>query len=757
MVTSPIIASLYFVCGIIIFMLAVSILRHSRRSIVNWSTALVLFFAGFGPILGAMGVLLSANPKEGTYLFQNLVASFDYIWEFFFPSLVLFALVHPKRHWLWEHIKRYIVILFLPHLFHLIMMIFLVDRVDPARLFSWLNELSGSAGVFATMIRSLAAALTVFTELLFKAHMQLFSPVNLAYAVFSVVLLWGTMRSDLTPRVRRQMRVVIAGLGMCIVTYSWARLIPIIARLNMPQDVSTAFINASLIIGGGSIAFAIVRYQFLDMRLIVRRGILYSAIVAIFATVYFIAVRRVTGFLYQFAGEGANPEILETGFIILFIIAFQPVLNRLDDWTERIIGREGSAPRVRLRNLSAELLSMVDIDGLKSRLREELGKVFSTNEVKLILAEEVLARKDDDIYAEKVIEVLSHIGEPIGRLDFMETMGFLTQRSRLFLRPARKVIREAVETLPGIVRDFAHYELIIPIIHEGACTAMLLMGSRRGYGRYNTEEQALLSMLASQIAASLSKIELLEEVVDKKVIEEELNLARTIQLNLLPSVSPRLDRYEVSGLSIASKQVGGDYYDFINRGSLLSIAVADVAGKGVPGSLLMASLQASLRTMLDVMENPIEVVGRVNDVMCEITAPDKFATLFYGCLDIKRDELRYTNAGHTFPMVLRSDGEVEVLDYSGLLLGVKERFIYEDHKLKFRPGDTLIITTDGVTEAEGGNGHLYGEVRFFELLPDLIGLGAAEVKDAIVKDVNRFSHPIGSRDDLTILVLKRFE
>lgn len=755
MATSPFIASFYFVSGIIIFLLAVTILRHSARSIVNWSTALVLLFAGFGPILGAMGVLLKANPKAGTFLFQNLVASFDYIWEFFFPSLVLFALVHPKHHQFWEYIRKYIFLLFLPHLFHLVLMIFLVDRVDPARMFNWLNELSGSTGAFGAVLRSLASALAVFTELLFRVHMQLFSLVNLAYAVFSIALLWGTMRSDLTPRVRRQMRVVIAGLGMCVLTYSWARLIPIIARLDMPQDVSAAFINASLIIGGGSIAFAIVRYQFLDLRLIARRGILYGAVVAIFASLYFIAVRQVTSFFKEFSGE--NAEILETGFIILFIIAFQPVLNRLDDWTERMITREGSAPRVKIRNLSAELLSMVDIDGLKSRLEEELSKVFSTREVKLVLAEEVLARKDEDIYAGKVIEELSQIGEPINQLDFMEEMGFLTQRGRLFLRPGKKVIREAVETLPGIVREFAHYDLIVPVIHEGACAAALLMGSRRGYSRYNTEEQALLSMLSSQIAASLAKIELLEEVVDKKVMEEELNLARTIQLNLLPSSSPILDRYEVSALSVASKQVGGDYYDFISRDSLLSIAVADVAGKGVPGALLMASLQASLRSMLDVMEDPVEVVGRVNNVMCEITAPDKFATLFYGCLDINRDELHYTNAGHTFPVLLRADGEVYVLDYSGLVLGVKERFRYEDHKLKFRTGDTLIVMTDGVTEAEGGNDRLYGEVRFFEFLTDLRGLGAAEVKEAIVRDVNRFSKPVGARDDLTILVLKRFE
>jgi serine phosphatase RsbU (regulator of sigma subunit) len=755
MATLSYLASFYLVCGIIIFFLAVTILRHSMRSIVNWSTALVLLFAGFGPLLGALGVLLEQTLKEGTYLFQGLVATFDYIWEFFFPSLVLFALVYPNRHRLWRYIRKFAFILFFPHLFHLIMLVFLLERVDPVRMFKPLSDLGDQSGFAAAFLTTFSKSFGVLMDLLFRAHSQLFSLVNIAYAVFSMVLIGRSLRGDLAPRVRRQMGVVMTGLGLCILTYSLARVFPIFAGMEFPRNVSTGFINASLILGGGAIAYSIVRHQFLDLRLIARKGILYVAAVAIVTTVYLLMIKQITGFFQQFSG--LRVEILETGFIILFIVIFQPILGRLEEWSERMLVRVERSPRVRITNLSGKLLSMIELEEIKETVKKELTDIFVAERVELAMEEEMLASSDEDIYAEKVATVLAQVGEPISRLDFMEAMGFLNGniRRRIFPRPSRKAIEEAVETLPGVVRELARFDIIVPVVRDDRCAAMLLLGRRKQVRRYSTEEQALLSMLASQIAASFSRIDMLEEVLEKRVIEEELTLARSIQLNLLPSSPPKLDGYEVSALSMASKQVGGDYYDFIHRDPHLAVAVADVSGKGVPASLLMATLQASLRSTMDHISDTVEVVSTLNDVMCETTAPDRFATLFYGCLNLHRHEFLYTNAGHFFPVVVRNGGEVEILEYSGLILGVLPDFAYEEKRLKLKPGDTLVVTTDGVTEAEGVSGELYGEERLHGLLSSLSGRSADEIKDSIVETINVFSKPGSARDDLTILVLKR--
>jgi serine phosphatase RsbU (regulator of sigma subunit) len=753
MATSSFLASFYFVAGIIIFFLAVAILRQSARNIVNWATALVLFFASFGPILGAMSYLLEQNPRAGTVLFKNLVASFDYIWEFFFPSLVLFALVYPRRNRLWRYIKYVVFLLFLPHLFHLVMLIFLIGRVNPERMFHGLSELRGSLSLFAGLGSRLGDALNVFMSLLFKAHVQLFGIVNIAYAAFSMALLGASLRQDLSPRVRRQLRMVIAGLGLCIVTFSAARVLPAIAGAAISERVYTGLINATLIVGASAIAYAIVRYQFLDMRIIARRGILYAAAAALFATVYFLIIRQIISFFYQFSG--ARVEILNTGFIILFIIAFQPILGRFEEWSDRLLVRERRNPRLRIRGLANELLSMIDVAAMKTRVSEVLKEVFDADEARLVLCREAAEQSGGDPELARSFETLCKAGEPMSRLDFLEAMGYPVQRGGKVVRRGRRLSPEALSNVSDGVRALAAFELLVPVIHDVDCVATLGLGKRREYDHYTSEEQALLSMLAAQIAASLANIELLKEVVEKRVMEEELNIARSIQLKLLPSEPPELDRYEVAAMSLSSKQVGGDYYDFLHRGRYLAIAVADVSGKGVPASLLMASLQASLRSNMDRMEWPVEVVTKLNQMMCATTAEDKFATLFYGCVDMDSDALSYTNAGHVFPIVIKNDRRVETLDYSGLILGVVPDFRYEHKRVALSPGDTLVVMTDGVTEAANPRGDLFGDERLKVLLPRLWGLPAQDVIDRIVEHVNIFTGAKGAGDDLTILVLRR--
>ena len=751
MATSTLLASFYFICGAAIIFLAVLIMRFSARNVSTWATALVMLFAGIGPILGAIGVIIQRNLPEGTYLFENLVESFDYTWEFFFPALLLMAFVYPKRYAIWKYLRRFAFILFLPHVFHLLMVLFLVDRVNPARLFNWVTDIPVPSSALATYTNSLAKSLNIFADLIFKAHNQLFSLVNVMYAVLSLILLAVAMRVGLTPRQRRQTQITLAGLGISIATYSFARVMPYFMAIDIDRSVAAALVNASLIIGGGSIAYVILKYQLLDVRLIARKGLFYAVTAAVFALFYLIIIKQFTGFIMTYTGT--ELEFIETLLIVLFILAFQPVLIRLEEWTERALMREEN-PRVKLMNLSNELLTAVDAESMKERMKEVLSEVFQTDDVELIFRDEILQLKDEDIYAEKVLELFEEVNEPIGRLDFMEALGFMRVRRGIF-RPGRKLIREAVDTLPGIVREMAQHELNVPVIHDNECVAVILLGDKRDGGRYSMQQQAMLSMLSNQVAASLSRMELLKELVEKKVMEEELNIARTIQLNLLPSSPPELDNYEASALSISSKQVGGDYYDFIKNGRYLAFTVADVSGKGVPASILMASLQASLRAMMDRMNDPVAVIGRLNDVMCDITSPDKFATMFYGCVDLERNEVAYSNAGHFFPVIVRNGGKVEVLDYSGLILGVMPGFQYETRKTKFKPGDMIVVTTDGVTEAENRAGELYGEERLHPFLAGMHGCSADEVKDAIVDEVERFSHPVGANDDLTILVVKR--
>ncbi len=750
---SSFLASFYLVCGIIIFFLAVMIVRQSSKSAASWFTALVLLFASSGPILGAMSYLLAAQPREGTLLFKNLVDSFDYVWEFFFPSLVLFALVYPRRHRWWPWVRKIAWMLFLPHVFHLILLIFLVDRVNPSHVFQGSGQIDGPFAAANLIFERSVDFINIILSLLFKAHHQMFAIVDVACAAFSMVLLVGAIRSDMPPRVKRQVRVLLMGLGLCIVTFVFAGLAPALAGAEARRDIATGLINAALIIGGGSIAFAIVRYQLLDMRLIARRGILYVAAAAVSASIYLLVIKEITSLFARFSG--GDVEILETGFIILFIIAFQPVLGRIEDWSERFLVREQHSPRARIRSLSGELLTVIDVPAMKQRISDVLADVFEAKDAHLVVAAEAIEESHGDPDVRTVFDTLAGIGEPVTRSDLLEALGFLSARKNYRQSKRKKHADEIAATLPAGMRRFADCDLLVPITHDSECVAAILLGSRPEQDRYSAEERALLSMLAAQVAASLHNIALLKEVVEKRVMEEELNIARSIQLKLLPSEPPELERFEVAALSVSSKQVGGDYYDFLRRGPYLAVAVADVSGKGFPASLLMATLQASLRSNLDRMERPVELVGKLNDMMCEATTEDKFATLFYGCLDMERNLLMYTNAGHVFPTYIGSGGRVETLSYSGLILGVLPGFGYEHHQRSLEPGDMLVVVSDGVTEATDDAGEFYGEERLSALLSSLHGRRACDVRDGIIGSVNEFSGPKGAGDDVTILVLRR--
>ena len=381
-------------------------------------------------------------------LFKNLVASFDYVWEFFFPSLVLFALVYPRRHRAWPWMRQYRLDALSPaplsshppHLSH-------APRESRAHVSRARRRSPVSVGAVSAFLERIGGFLNVFMALLLKAHVQLFSIVDVAYAAFSMILLVGAMRSDLSPRVKRQVRVLLGGLGLCIVTFSLARLVPSFAGAEERQDISTAFINASLIIGGGSIAFAIVRYQLLDMRLIARRGILYVAAAAVSPPSISSSSRRSRSLFSRFSG--GSVEILETGFIILFIIAFQPVLGRIEEWSERFLVREQHNPRARIRALSSELLTMIDVSAMKERISAVLADVFETKEAQLVLAKEVLEESGGDPDVQHGRSIRSPASASPSRVRiFSRRSGILSARKNLLRRRRKKFADETRRTCP---------------------------------------------------------------------------------------------------------------------------------------------------------------------------------------------------------------------------------------------------------------------------------------------------------------------
>ena len=252
--------------------------------------------------------------------------------------------------------------------------------------------------------------------------------------------------------------------------------------------------------------------------------------------------------------------------------------------------------------------------------------------------------------------------------------------------------------------------------------------------------------------------ELLEQTVEKGTIalqqqEEELKRAREIQTMLLPSTLPQVAGAEISIAWQPAREVSGDYFDVIQLDAKrVGVCVGDVAGKGITAALLMANLQASFRAFATADATPQVVCTKLNKFLCANTAPGKFVTFFYAVLDADKRTLLYENAGHTPGLLLRSNGGPESLGGGGAVLGALPDWIYQDHTVQLQPGDRLLISTDGITEAEDAQLEEFGEERLLDAA-SARDASAVDTRRAIMQRVTAFCGG-NFRDDATLLVLR---
>jgi phosphoserine phosphatase RsbU/P len=276
---------------------------------------------------------------------------------------------------------------------------------------------------------------------------------------------------------------------------------------------------------------------------------------------------------------------------------------------------------------------------------------------------------------------------------------------------------------------------------------------------FTAEDEAFLDALSAHVAIALEKAQLHRERVEKEKLERDLSLAREIQAGLLPDAPPVVPGIEMAVSHRPSQMVGGDYYDFLpvaDKGGLL-IVVADVEGKGAASALVMANVQATLHALAD-QPGPLEKLpATINDKMTTAGSAGrrtKYLSMFLALLDENGKGLRYVNAGHVPPAVIRADGSCEWLTEGGMVVGLLPEQGYECGGLTFGKDDLLVACTDGITEAMDANGNEFGRPRLAELVARLRGLAPQEILDGVLEAVNAHSRGGVQEDDRVLMVLK---
>ena len=308
--------------------------------------------------------------------------------------------------------------------------------------------------------------------------------------------------------------------------------------------------------------------------------------------------------------------------------------------------------------------------------------------------------------------------------------------------------------------------LAVPLRTRTEIMGILLLGPSDGHGTHGPGEKQFLRNCADQFALMMENARLTDRVMGQEALRRDLELAVEVQKRLLPSAPPLADIAEFAAISVPARSIGGDYYDFIQVGDQrIGIALADVSGKGVAAALIMSVVQASLRIIASDGDISLpRLAARMNEFLYRTTPGNKYATFFYAQVDGDRRLLRYVNAGHNPPYLVRArlnatgtpdqDAQLEELTTGGAVVGMLPGMSYEEATVDLCSGDVLLAYTDGVTEAHDPDHVEFGEERLKSLLSGVAHLSAEDIRARISEELKGWIKDAEQYDDLTFVVMK---
>ncbi len=437
-------------------------------------------------------------------------------------------------------------------------------------------------------------------------------------------------------------------------------------------------------------------------------------------------------------------------------ITKQPYSQEEKDFLRTILNIAGTAIEnalniTELKQVNRDLDSRINRLSSLFELSKEFGLLTEESRISRLLAYSLLGHFLSSIYAiiifedkkAKILETTIHKGKLKDIVDWLMFKNIDTHY-------AGKDLEELNHDLVTL-----KVEIVVPMKMQNETKGLILLGKRVNTQSYGNSDIEFIYSIGSLAIISLENKRLFREALEKQKLEEELELAKDIQQNLLPKEIPLMPSFEIAATSISSKQVGGDYYDIIKKDDeKYFVAIGDVSGKGVPAALLMANLQAFLKSICTQNVAIDDATGTINDLVSENTSDGKFITFFWGIIDNAAKTLSYVNAGHNPPLLIRN-GEIIYLDKGGIILGVMKTFMpYVSETVQLESGDLIVLFTDGVTEAKSPEDEEFSDEKLEAEVKDVAGLNSGEILEKIKHSVYEHANGAFQSDDITIIVIK---
>ena len=330
----------------------------------------------------------------------------------------------------------------------------------------------------------------------------------------------------------------------------------------------------------------------------------------------------------------------------------------------------------------------------------------------------------------------------------------INEKASILVRDAQ--MDDAFKARMSIVEHKVHSMMAVPLEAKDRIIGLLYLDSPFVLRQFTEDDLKLLTVMANTAAIRIENVRLAEVEEADRMMRRDLAQAEEIQKGTLPRQAPNVAGADLAGYNAACRTVGGDYYDFFPyKDGRVALALGDVSGKGMPASLMMMALHARVHVLA---EEPGDLGGfmcRINKATCASCPSNRFITFFFCVLDPATGLLRFANAGHNPPIVMRASGEAQMLEGGGPVLGILSIAPYQEMSVELGPGDMLVLYSDGVTEATNTNYDEFGEERFIEVLQQNRDMNAAAIVEAVTKSLAEFTAGAPQADDITLLVARR--
>src|SRR2546425_3091135 len=398
-----------------------------------------------------------------------------------------------------------------------------------------------------------------------------------------------------------------------------------------------------------------------------------------------------------------------------------------------------------LNEIARELTSILNLDQLLQRIADLVSRLIDYQMFSILLLD-ATGQKLQHRFAVRFHENIQLKHDiPLGR----GVVGYAAQQKQAVLVP--DVSRDP-RYIP--LNPETRSELVVPLIYKNKVIGVLdLEHTRRGF--FNEDHKRTITTLAAQIAIAIENAQLYEEIASQEQrLERDLALARELQFRLLPQAPPKLANLEVAAKFLPARAIGGDLYDFLDYSlSRLGIVIGDVSGKGAPAAIYAALVSGILRSHAPIEPGPAEMLSAVNNSLGERRIDAQFVSIIYAVWDEARRTLQVANSGLPRPIYCH-DGKVEIIEATGLPLGLFDDAEYDEFTFRAKPGDMFVFFSDGILDARNTEGELFGRQRVEQIVARCAGRPADYVVDCLFKAVEEHAAGVEAFDDQTVVEIK---